>query len=133
MKNSQWIGIAAAVLVVAASFLPWAFFPDLQKTFTGFFSESNRYGRPGKVLFFFSVIEIVFYLIPRIWAKRANIFVTAISLAWAAKCYITYTACYRGTCPTSRPGLYLVLAGAAIAVIAALLPDVPIKEEEISE
>ena len=54
MKHSQWIGIAAALLLVGASFMPWAYFPDLGKDFTGFFSELNRYGRPGEVLVFFS-------------------------------------------------------------------------------
>ena len=81
MKYSQWLGIGAALLVIAACFMPWAFFPDLQKDFTGFFSEQNRYGRPGKVLVAFSVLQIVFFLIPKIWAKRANIFLGAITFA----------------------------------------------------
>jgi hypothetical protein len=133
MKNSQWIGIAAAVLVIIASFMPWAYFPVLQKEFTGFFSEQNRYGRPGKVLIAFSVVEILFYLIPRIWAKRANIFVAAVGVAWGFKCYYLYTACYRGECPEKRLGLFLMFGGTIIALVAALLPDVTIKEDISSE
>ncbi|HXB06104.1 MAG TPA: hypothetical protein VNW04_03290 [Puia sp.] len=129
MKNSQWIGVAAAVLVVAASFMPWAYFPVLQKEFTGFFSEGNSYGRPGKVLLFFSGAEIVLFLVPRVWAKRANIFVSAVGLAWGIKCFYLYTVCYRGECPEKRAGLFLVVAGTLIALVAALLPDVPVKEE----
>ena len=49
MKYSQYIGVAAAIILVGACFLPWAFYPDLNKDFTGFFSEQNNYGRPGKL------------------------------------------------------------------------------------
>ena len=133
MKNSQWIGIAAAVLVVVASFMPWAYFPSLNEVFTGFFSQDNSYGRPGKVLIFFSVIEIVFFLIPKLWAKRANIFVAAVGLAWGFKCFYLYTACYRGDCPEKRVGLFLMFGGTLIALVATLLPDIKIKEDISSE
>jgi len=129
MKNSQWIGIAAAVLVVAACFMPWAYFPVLQKEFTGFWSEQNRYGRPGKVLLFFSVVEIVFFLVPKVWAKRANLFVAAVGVAWGFKCFYLYTACYRGECPEKRLGLFLMFGGTILALVATLLPDVPVKQD----
>jgi hypothetical protein len=129
MKNSQWIGIAAVVLVAVASFMPWAYFPDLQKDFTGFFSEQNRYGRPGKVLIALGVIEVVFFLLPKVWAKRANIFVSAVGFAWGVKSYILYGACYRGTCPERRIGIFLVLAGTLIILVASFLPRLELKEE----
>jgi hypothetical protein len=129
MKNSQLVGIGAALLVIIGCFMPWAYFPDLQKEFTGFFSEQNRYGRPGKVLLFFCVGEIILFLIPRVWAKRANIFVAAVCFAWGIKSYILYTACYRGICPERRAGIFLVLGGALMALVAGLVPDLPVKEE----
>jgi hypothetical protein len=133
MKNSQWIGIAAAVLVVAASFMPWAYFPSLNEAFTGFFSQHNSYGRPGKVLVFLSAIEVVLFLIPKIWAKRANLFVAAIGVAWGFKCFYLYTACYRGDCPEKKIGLFLMFGGTIIALVATLLPDIKIKEDISSE
>ena len=129
MKYSQWIGVAAVFLIIAGCFLPWAFFPDLNKDFTGFFSEQNRYGRPAKVLIVLGVVEIVFFLVPRIWAKRANIFMAAVTLAWSFKSYLLYTACYRGICPGVRVGLFLVLGGAVIVMVASLTPRLPIKPE----
>jgi hypothetical protein len=130
MKYSQWIGIAAALLLVAACFMPWAYFPDLGKNFTGFFSEKNIYGRPGKVLVFFSVVEILLFAIPRVWAKRANILVTAVAIAFALKSYILYTSCYGGLCPEKRSGIFLVLGSAVITLVAALLPDIAVRTEE---
>ena len=128
MKYSQWIGIAAALLIIAACFMPWAYFPDLQKDFTGFFSEKNMYGRPGKVLIFFSVIEILLFAVPKVWAKRANILVAALTIAFAVKSYILYTSCYGGLCPDKRIGIFLMLGATLITLIAALVPDLPVKE-----
>jgi len=130
MRNSQWIGIAGALLVIGASFLPWAYYPDLQKEFTGFFSEQNIYGRPGKILAFFVIIDIVLFLVPRVWAKRANILVAAMAFAFSVKSYILFTACYHGICPESRIGLFLVLGGAVIVLLASLLPDMPVKDKD---
>ena len=131
MKYSQWIGVGAAVIVIAGCFLPWAYFPDLREDFTGFFSEQNRYGRPGKVLIVFCGVEILLFLIPKIWAKRANLFTAAVTLAWCIRCFILYTGCYKGMCPAYRPGIFLVLGGAAIALAASLLPDLSVREEKV--
>ncbi|HEV3412921.1 MAG TPA: hypothetical protein VG101_10595 [Puia sp.] len=129
MKYSQWIGIAAALLLAAASFMPWAYFPQLGKEFTGFFSEQNRYGRPGKVLIFFSIAMMVLFAIPKVWAKRTNIVLAVFNIAYALRCYILFTACYCGGCPEKRTGIFLVVGAAAIMVVAALLPDTPVKQE----
>jgi len=129
MKYSQWIGIAAALLLIGACYLPWAYFPDLQKDFTGFFSENNAYGRPGKIFVFFCAIAIILFLIPRIWAKRTNIFIGAIILAFAIKSFILYSACYRGICPEKRVGIFLVMLGALLIVTAAVSPNIKLKDK----
>lgn len=123
--------MAAAIVVIIACFVPWAYYPDLHEEFTGFFSQQNRYGRPGKVLIVFAVVDILFFLVPRIWAKRANLFTSAVTLAWGIKSYMLYTACYSGICPERRLGIFLVLGGAAIVLAASLLPDLSVKEEKI--
>jgi hypothetical protein len=133
MKYSQWIGVAAAILVIIACFVPWAYYPDLREQFTGFFSEQNRYGRPGKVLIVFCAVDIFLFLTPRLWAKRANLFTSAVTLAWSIKSYMLYTACYRGICPERRLGIFLVLGGAAFMLAASLLPDLSVKEKKISD
>jgi hypothetical protein len=133
MKYSTWLGIGAALLVIAACYMPWAYYPDLQKEFTGFFSEMNRYGKPGKVLIFLSILEVILFLVSKVWAKRTNIFVAAIAFAWGIRSYILYTGCYRGICPERRIGMYLVLGGTLLALIAALTPRMGVERRSTPE
>jgi len=83
----------------------------------------------GKDLIFFCSIAILFFLIPRIWAKRANLFVAAVILAFGIKCFILYTGCARGICPDKRIGIFLVLLLPMIITAATALPDIKLKNE----
>jgi hypothetical protein len=128
MKYSQWIGIVAAIILVVAGFLPWTYHPDLNKNFTGFFSENNIYGKPGYVFVVMSIITIVFFAIQRVWAKRWNMFICALVLSYAIKSFIMFSGCYRGICPDKLAGLWLMLAAAVLMMVMALFPDIKVKE-----
>ncbi len=130
MKYSQWIGIAAAVVLVIACFLPWTFHPDLNKNFTGFFSENNDYGKPGKVFTVFAIVAIIFFLIPRVWAKRWNLLVGALTVAFAIKSFIVFSGCYRGICPAKLAGLWIMLLSAVAVLAMTLLPDMKVIERK---
>jgi hypothetical protein len=129
MKYSQWIGIAASVLLIIAGFLPWTYHPDLNKNFTGFFTENNVYGKPGNVFVVVSLIAIVFFAVQRVWAKRWNMFICAIILAYAIKSFIMYSGCYRGICPDKLAGLWIMLLSAITMMVMALFPDLKLKDE----
>jgi hypothetical protein len=129
MKYSQWIGIAAAIILVIAGFLPWTYHPDLNKNFTGFFTENNIYGKPGNVFVVMSIIASVFFAIQKVWAKRWNMFICALILSYAIKSFIMYSGCYRGICPDKLAGLWIMLASAVLMMVMALFPDVKLKEE----
>ena len=129
MKHSQWIGIAAAIILVIAGFLPWTYHPDLNKNFTGFFTENNVYGKPGNVFVVMSIVASVFFAIQRVWAKRWNMFICALILSYAIKSFIMYSGCYRGICPDKLAGLWIMLASAVIMMVMALFPDIKLKEE----
>lgn len=128
MKYSQWIGILFSLVLVVACFLPWTYHPDLNKIFTGFFSENNAYGKPGRMFIFLAVVAIIFFVIPRVWAKRWNLLVTALTLAYAIKSFIMFSSCYRGICPDKKSGLWIMLISAAIMLVMALLPDVKLNK-----
>ena len=129
MKFSQWIGIASGILLILSGFMNWTWYPDIHKYFTGFVSENNIYGKPGKIFIYLTTVAILFFAIPRIWAKRWNVLICTIIVAFAIKTYILYTSCYRGICPVKQPGIWIMGASAAIILLCALLPDLKIKEK----
>jgi hypothetical protein len=133
MKYSQPIGVLAAIILILSGFLNWAWYPDIHKYFTGFFSENNMYGKPGKVFIYFASVAIILFLIPRVWAKRVNIFLCAIMLAYAAKNFIIFSSCYRGICPVKQPGIWVMLGACIVMVIASLFPDTAVKEQRLPE
>ncbi len=122
MKYSKWIGIISALVLIIACFMPWTFHADVNKTFTGFFSEQDMYGKPGKFLVIFSVLSILLLLVNKVWAKRTFIFLAAIIISYAFKTYVLYTSCYNAYCPEKKPGIYLVLIASVILLIVAVFP-----------
>ena len=127
MKYSNYIAIAAAIVLVAAAFMPWAYYPDLHKDFTGFFSENNNYGKPGKVLVFFAIVVSALTLIPRVWAKRANQFVAVLAVAYAIKSFILFASCYSGICPEKKIGLWLIVISSVVMLAAVMVPRLKLK------
>jgi hypothetical protein len=128
-KILHWIGLAACVLLIIACFLPWAYYNDASivneadRTFTGFYSYGNNYGKPGKFLVLIALIAFCFMLLPKIWAKRTNLFVCALGVGYAIKSYILFTSCYNAYCPEKKAGIFLVLACTIVMLIAAAFPD----------
>ena len=129
MKYSNQVGLVFAVGLIIACFLPWAYYPDIDKTFTGFFSQNNQYGRPGRFFVFIAIIYIILIYIPRIWAKRLNQLVGVLIFAYSIKTYYTFVACYRGICPEKKFGLLLVMMCAIVMLAAALVPNLKLKNK----
>ena len=94
MKYSKPVGIFACIMLIIACFMPWTYHADINKTFTGFFSENNAYGKPGKFLIFFAIASGVLILLPKLWAKRTHIFLSALFTGYVVKSYILFTSCY---------------------------------------
>jgi hypothetical protein len=135
IKFFYWAGIAACLVLIVSCFVPWTYHADVGKTFNGFFSEQNQYGKPGKMLVFFGLMILVFMLLPRVWAKRANLFLTAFLLAYAIKTYILFTSCYNAYCPDKKAGIYIMLFSTLVMLFGAIFPDMKLMEKpsEISE
>jgi hypothetical protein len=94
-KILHWSGVAACILLIISCFLPWAYFadahiPEAQRTFTGFFSYQNNYGKPGKMMVTTALIVLTLMFTPRVWAKRINLFLCAILVGYAIKSYILF-------------------------------------------
>jgi hypothetical protein len=123
-------GILACITLIIVSFLPWAYYADLQQTFTGFYSYKNQYGKPGKFLSIFAVTALALMLLPKIWAKRTNLFVCALAVGYAIKSYILFTSCYNAYCPEKKLGIYLMLASTIVMLLASIFPDLKLKPSE---
>jgi hypothetical protein len=127
LKYAPYFGVLCAALLVVFSFQPWAWYPDIGETFNGFYSRDNVYGRPGRSFIFFAVLNAALFLIPKFWAKRANLIVAVFTLVFCIKAYVLFSACYRGYCPEKKPALYGVLVCGAGMLLSALLSGSPVK------
>ncbi len=109
MKYSQSIGILCCVFLVYSCFIPWSFIESQHILVTGLNRSVPDFGRPGLLHVILAGLLIIFFLVPRIWAKRLNVFLGAFNLAWSIRNYLLVTSCEAGDCPEKRTGIYLVL------------------------
>ncbi len=133
MKFSKWIGIALCIILIISCFLPWCYFADIDKTFTGFFSEKNAYGKPGKFLTFFAVISAILFWLPKLWAKRTQLFLSALMVGYAIKTYVLFTSCYNAYCPDKRFGIYLMMISTVAILLVSIFPDLKLKAKELPQ
>ena len=122
MKYTQTIGIIASLIVIVCSFLPWSIVVSEHISISGFKTEGTRFGKPGLFLNFFTIIAIVLFLIPAIWAKRTNIFIGAIVFTWSLRNYILVSTCLMGECPEKQPALYTLVIASGVVMVMSLLP-----------
>ncbi len=114
--------------------MPWVYFADphiigeSNKTFTGFYSYRNNYGKPGKFLVSIAVIFLTLMILPKIWAKRTNLFVCALGVGYAVKTYILFVSCYNAYCPEKRLGVFFMLFATLVMLVAAAFPKLSLKE-----
>ncbi len=130
---TRWIALSAFILLAVACFLPWTFHADIQKTFTGFYTEKNMYGRPAKFLLIFGGLSALFAFIPKLWLKRTALFMSGLNVAYGIKTFLMFGACYQGYCPEKKIGLFLMLISTILLMIAAMFPAGEIKQQPAVE
>ncbi len=119
MAPMRIIGIISCLFIFVSFFLNWAWYPDIQKHFTAFFSEGNHYGKPGKFLSFFALTGIIFYVLNKSWTQRLNLIFSALCIAFAIRTVLLYTSSYDGYMPKAEMGIYVMLVGCIGHVIAS--------------
>ncbi len=130
VKYLHWLGIAACVALIGSCFLSWTYHADINQTFTGFYNYQERYGKPGKFLIYFAVLVLIFMLLPKIWAKRTNLFICAFTVAYAIKTFTLFASCYNNYCPQKLFGLYLMLGSALVMLLASVFPNVKLSDKK---
>ncbi len=130
MKYSQTIGLIACLALVAVCFMPWCFIASKDIVITGMDAKGTVFGKPGLMNIIFSALLAILFLIPKIWAKRTNIFIGALNLAWAFRSYLMLTACDGGDCPEKKAGIFLMFALSAVILLMAFLPKIALPEDD---
>ena len=130
MKHYKLTGFIACALIMISCFLPWAYYPDLHTSFTGFYSEQGMYGKPGKVFIFFALCCLILILIDKVWAKRVSILFAALNIGYLIKTYVLFTSCYSTICPEKQYGLYLLILGCILLMVVSIFPDLKLEDEE---
>ena len=126
MNKTSFLGLLAAILLIVACFYPWVNIPANQCVISGVDGGCSNYGKPGYLHFFFSSLYILFLFIARVYAKRLNLMVGALNLAWAIKNFLVIgNRCEGGECPVKEWGIYAVLIASTIMMLAALCPRIP--------
>ena len=126
----KWIGLLGVILLIVSCFLPWVIITSQNITVTGVESTGTNFGKPGYTHFVLGFFFIIFHFIPRLWAKRVNLLIVALNIAWAVRNYFIITMCREGECPEKQIGLYLVLLSSLLLLLSALFPDMKLKEEK---
>lgn len=131
MKYSQYIGIAAGIALVIVCTMPWVYIPSLQVFLTGINGKASvelNFGSQIKSHGFLSTIMIICFFVHKIWAKRVNVFLGAVNLAWAFKNFLIFSMCRGGECPEKQVALYLLVFFAAVMFVMSLLPKLDVRK-----
>lgn len=132
-KILHWVGLTACILLIVSCFVPWTYYPVLNETFTGFnaksFPNGTYYGKPGYFIVTITLIIIALMLIPRVWAKRINLFLSAFLIAYVlSKSHIFTNSLFKDEV-VEKPGIFLIVINSSIIMISSLFPNLKIKEE----
>ena len=130
MRHIKWIGLAAAILLIVSCFTPWVFIESRNITVSGIDATGTNFGKPGYLNLFLTLLFLGFHFIPKVWAKRANLLVTALNLGWAIRNYFIISACMGGDCPVKKTGIYMMILASVLMMVSALFPDMTLPEEK---
>lgn len=125
-----WTGLGAALLLVITCFIPWVTIESRNLVISGVEARGTNFGKPGYFNLLMTFFFVLFSLIPRVWAKRANLLVVALNLAWAVRNYFLLSVCRAGECPEKETGIYLLLLACGLMLAAALFPPMSLQEKK---
>jgi hypothetical protein len=131
MRWMKWAGLLAAILMIVSCMLPWVTIPSRNIVISGVEALHTDFGKPGYLHLLLTAFFLLFNFTPRIWAKRSNLAVTALNMAWAIRNYFIIAACREGDCPEKHIAIYLVLIAAFLMLIAALFPDIALPDDDL--
>ncbi len=97
---------------------------------SGMDPAESRFGKPGFAHFVLTGLLLFFSFVPRLWAKRLNLVIGALNLAWAIRNFMVMSRCEGGECPEKQWGLYLALVASVALMISTFLPELNIGQAD---
>ena len=80
-------------------------------------------------LAYFAILNCLLFALPYLFAKRTNIVVAALVLAWSIRNYLILSTCYMGECPQKQWALYACIAASAGILIMTFLPKINVEKK----
>ena len=113
--------------------MPWTYYQSIQQTFTGFnvvpFPTGNYYGKAGIPISVISSLILLMIFTPKIWAKRTNLFLAGVLVAYTIRTYIIFTSALFEGEVTKLAGIYLVIIFSIIILVTTLFPNVQMNKK----
>jgi hypothetical protein len=129
VKYSQIVGIVTAIIVIVLCHFPWSIVVERNIVISGMNTKGTDFGRPGLLNIILSIASILLFSLPKVWAKRTNLFIGTIAFAWSIRNYILVTTCYLGECPQKQPALFALVFFSFMTMLMTFFPKLELKEE----
>ena len=135
-KILHYVAIFAAIALIATCFIPWVHYNNIDVTFNGFnvkrFATGVYYGRAGIIITVLASISLLFTILPSIVAKRINMFLCALLVAYTLRTYVIFTGSLFDGEVTKLAGIYLIVLLSFVMVTCSVFPYLK-KEERLGE
>lgn len=123
MRWMKWFSLAAAALLIISCYNTWVIVGSQQIAISGVDASGTTFGKPGYFSLVLTIAYIILTLIPRLWARRINLFFATLNFAWVIRNYLLLSRCEAGECPQKQTFFYLyILAGVAMLIGALTTP-----------
>jgi uncharacterized membrane protein len=134
-KIVHYTGLLACIGIIIACFMPWTNYHNINETFNGFnvkpFAAGNYYGKAGRVITVLAVLVLLLMLVRRVWAKRVNLFLAAILVAYSIRTYIIFTSALFPGEVKKYPGIYLIVILSVVILISTVFPRLDLQSKEL--
>ncbi len=122
----HYVGLISGIVLIIGCFLPWVHINSINETFTGFrvqrFPNGTFYGKAGNIILPLTVLITVFILVPKVWAKRANLFLASFLVAYSIRTYVIFTSSLFEGEVTKKVGIYCVAILPFLLLLASIFP-----------
>lgn len=130
MKYSQTIGILLCIALLYCTTQPLVIIESQHLVITGWKALGTNFGQPGKFFAYFGGLSLVLFALPFIWAKRFNMALAAMLIAWSFRNFMVLSACQMGECPEKQWPLYACIIISFGILIMTFLPKIKIPKSD---